>query len=152
MPTEHDGGQGQIRQIGSFEVHYTATTPKRGRHERIRRFTEYDKAQALYDSVDDSAAIWDVTHYGELCESKSRVAYFVATVQTTRAPYATRTLHTSAASDEEGATAHVSRQVFRRGWKLVPGSVNEVTEAEYSAFNSEDELTAFVETLTERLN
>jgi hypothetical protein len=151
MPTEHDGGQGQIRQIGSFEVHYTATTPKRGRHERTRKFTEYDKAQALYDSVDDSAAIWDVTHYGELCESKSRVAYFVATVQTIRPPRITRTLHVSA-SDEEGTAAHVSHQVFRRGWKLVPGSVHEVTEAEYSAFNPEDELTAFIGTLTKRLN
>lgn len=152
MPTEHDGGQGQIRQIGLFEVRYTAITPKRGRHERTRKFTEYDKAQAFYDSVDDSAVIWDVTHYGELCESKSRVAYFVATVQTMRAPHATRTLHTSAASYEEGATAHVSRQVFRRGWKLVPDSVHEVTEAEYKAFNPEDELATFIETLHKRVN
>jgi hypothetical protein len=118
MPTEHYGGQGQIRQIGSFEVRYTATTPKRGRHERTRRFTEYDKAQALYDSIDDSAAIWDVTYYGELCEAKTRVAYFVATVQTIRPPRATQSLHLIS-SEEEGAAAHITYRLKRRGWKLL---------------------------------
>jgi hypothetical protein len=147
MPTEHYGGQGQIRQIGSFEVQYTATTPKRGRHERTRRFTEYDKAQALYDSIDDSAAIWDVTHYGELCEAKTRVAHFVATAQTIRPPRAIKTLRVIS-SDEEGAAARISRQLFRRGWKLLAGSVREVTEAEYQALNPTDDSEVFAETLT----
>jgi len=147
MPTEYFGGQGQIRQIGSFEVHYTATTPKRGRHNRIRRFTEYDKAQALYDSIDDSAAIWDVTHYGELCEAKTRVAHFVATAQTIRPPRVTKALRVIS-SDEEGATALISHHLRRRGWKLLDGSVGEVTKAEYEALSPADDLKAFVETLT----
>lgn len=147
MPTEHYGGQGRIRQTGSFEVHYTATTPKRGRHERIRRFTDYDKAQALYDSIDDSAAIWDVTHYGELCEAKTRVAHFVATAQTIRPPRVTKALRVIS-SDEEGAAARISHQLHRRGWKLLEGSVSEVTKADYEALSPADDLEAFVKTLT----
>ena len=100
----------------------------------------------MYDSIDDSAAIWDVTHYGELCEAKNRVAHFVATAQTVRSPRAAKMLCV-ASSDEEAAAAQVNHRLFRRGWKLLAGSVREVTKAEYEALSPSDDLEAFVETL-----
>ena len=143
MPTEDYGGQGPLRQKGEFEVQYTATTPKRGRHDRKRKFTDYNEAKAFYDGVDDSAAIWDVTHYGELCDAKTRVAYFVATAQAIRPPRVTRSLHLIS-SDEEGAAAHITHRLKQRGWKLLADSVREITETEYQALNPTDEFATFL--------
>lgn len=87
-----------------------------------------------------------MTYYEELCEAKTRVAHFVATAQTIRAPRATKTLRVIS-SDEEGAAARISRQLFRQGWKLLVDSVREVTEAEYQALSPKDDLEAFAKTL-----
>lgn len=151
MPTEHYGGQGPLRQKGAFEVQYKATTPKRGRHDRKRTFADYDEAKAFYDGIDDSAAIWDVTYYGELCDAKTRVAYFVATVQATQPPRTTQPVHL-VSSDEEGTAAHIAHRLKRRGWKLVADSVREVTEAEYRVLNPADAFAAFLANLPKQLH
>lgn len=132
MATEHYGGQGMIRQTGKFEIQYTKATPKRGRLEYKKTFTDYSKAQAFYDAIDDSAAIWDVTRGAELCEAKTRLAYFEARVKTIKPPHATKTVVLDA-PDEDGAGEHISNNIFRTGWKLVADSVREITADEYKA-------------------
>lgn len=143
MATKECGGQGQLREHGLFRLEYMSTTPKGDRKERTREFTEYSKAEAFYESIDDSASLWDVTRGAELCATKSRVAYYAVEVRTTRSPISRATVHLEA-SDEAGAERLTAHQLRRRGWKLVEGSAKEIAEVEYNALQPESKFAVFL--------
>jgi hypothetical protein len=75
MATVDDGcGSGWTgRETGFFEVVYGFTGRLRPCSFRAE-FSAYDAAKAFYDSLDESAALWDSTGLSELCECKSLVA------------------------------------------------------------------------------
>ena len=146
MATQFSGGQGQLREAGSFEVRYTADTPKMGIHDRTRRFTSYAKAQTFFDSIDHSAALWDVTHYGELCDAKSRVAYFSGQLQSNKKTSLTEAIKKES-SDTKNLAEYITFYLRRRGWQLVAGSIREIPLEEYELLPAESEWDKVVERL-----
>lgn len=132
MPTSDYGGQGAPSyNKGEFTVEYSLNTTRWGRRERRKVFAEYDKAKAFYDSIDDSAAIWDTTRYAELCEAKSRIAYYCGVLESRKSAADTLTVHT-VASELDGAAMMFGRNLRGSGWKLRVDSVKELTEEEYN--------------------
>jgi hypothetical protein len=76
MPTNSYGGQGAPHyNEGEFTVKYSLQTAEGSRLDVKEVFTEYDKAKAFYNSIDDSAALWDNTGIPELCEGKNRAGH-----------------------------------------------------------------------------
>lgn len=74
MATEYYGGDGPPnRKVGQFVVKYSTTLPDGQRTDLEQSFTEYAKAEEFYNSVDDSAFLWDRTGMPELCEGKTRI-------------------------------------------------------------------------------
>ncbi len=73
MPTNSYGGQGAPHyNDGKFTVKHSLQTAEGSRLDVEEVFTEYGKAKAFYDGIDDSAALWDNTRMPELCEAKTR--------------------------------------------------------------------------------
>ncbi|MDO7874337.1 hypothetical protein Q5H93_06300 [Hymenobacter sp. ASUV-10] len=131
MATDYYGGQGAPDyNEGEFTVKYYLNTKLWGRREREKRFTHYDKAKAFYDGIDDSAAIWDTTRSAELCEAKTRIAYFAATLQHKKQKSNTREVAVTT-SEPHHALVLFHKEAKGTDWSLLKESLRDISEAEY---------------------
>jgi hypothetical protein len=132
MPTEDCGGQGAPRHnSGTFVLEYHYVNRNGRRTDKKLTFTEYDKALAKYERIDDSAAIWDTTRLPELCVAKTRIAYYAAQVRDRKDKSESRTIAVKA-SEPEYASMMLTKQLKKTTWVLLPDTLTEIEEA---AFN-----------------
>jgi len=131
MATDSFQGEGAPHyNEGLFTVKYTKNTKLWGRRNREKQFTRYDEAKSFFDSIDDSAAIWDHTHSAGLCEAKTRIAYFAAMLVHKKEMGSKREVVTIAS---EPHYALVQFHVGTKGtdWVLLKESWREISEKEY---------------------
>jgi hypothetical protein len=144
MPTSIYGGQGAPSyNRGIFTVKYTARTAEGGRQEIEKEFTDYDQAETFYSSIDDSAAIWDNTSVPELCEAKTRIAYYTAILQSRKSKATTKLVHV-VTDEQERATMMFARNLRGSGWQLQPDSVQEITRADYKQLDPANDIELLV--------
>lgn len=134
MATKYYGGDGPPnRTVGKFEVKYSFASADGQRTDQQQSFTDYAQAEEFYDSLDDSAFLWDLTGMPELCEGKTRIAYYSGLLWKGREshPGSVRRLVAVETDDAEQAArllTHIGKQL---GLKLDLDSIHEVDTAAY---------------------
>lgn len=134
MATEYYGGDGPpSRKVGQFVVKYSATLPDGQRTNLEQSFTEYAKAEEFYNSVDDSAFLWDRTGMPELCEGKTRIAYYTGLLKKGRENHKGSVRRVVAVKTDAVESAaqllnFISKQL---SLELDSNSIKEVNAAEY---------------------
>lgn len=133
MPTENYGGQGgPPYNNGTFVLDYEYIN-RNGRWATKKvTFSEYDKALARYESLDNSASIWDTTYGPELCVAKTRIAYYSAQLcgRKDKQSHCTVAIKTSA---PHYAEALLKSRLTKKPWVLLPETITEIEETVFRA-------------------
>jgi len=140
MPTENYGGQGAPPyNDGTFVLEYEYINRNGRWADKKITFSEYDKALAKYDSLDNSASIWDTTHGPELCVAKTRIAYYSAQLRgrKDKQNQCTVAIRTSA---PHYAQALLAGRLTKKPWVLLPETITEIEEAVFKTLPTVESL------------
>ncbi|MGI4872858.1 MAG: hypothetical protein ACRYFX_16995 [Janthinobacterium lividum] len=131
MPTEHYGGQGTPRyNSGTFVLDYRYINRNGRWADKRLTFSEYDKAFAKYESIDNTASIWDTTRGPELCMAKSRVAYYSAHIRGRKQKEFVQMVAIKAGEPEYAAEL-ANGKLKKTAWVLLPETITEIQETDF---------------------